>query len=338
MRSSYTKLTSKLSIVALVLFSALVHIAILDLLYGAFADNTEEPSAQKSITLSLKVQPKPANKPKPSTEPQPVLSETPPVKKSDQSILDPQLLIKSANQKDKTSSNNQDNKEQASLEYGAKQASEKRKEAKDNSTIKTHVITSKSNFIIKTEEKNYSESLGIDKDNKSNNSDGKLEKADNQLKSDVDEILEIPKKLLGNLGNMTQLSELELGESFVEQPFSEHKSKEFKLVNGYLKRIAEQVYVFYSKNNNLKSDDTGTIHLKLDPAGYLVSRKLIRSSRNELMDKRAIKAIDSVVQYRLHPNPEINKKYFSELLFYYGGRKAEYELMPYEKTNLVISE
>ena len=130
---------------------------------------------------------------------------------------------------------------------------------------------------------------------------------------------------------MTQLTELDLGNTFVEDPISENKGKEIRLVNGYLKRMSDQVREIWDFSLSQRTPYTGVIIIDLTSNGFLTGARLIQSTGIGVVDDKALFAVRAVEKYAVHINPEVNKKYFSRLAFSFSGGSIEYELMPFQK-------
>ena len=145
-----------------------------------------------------------------------------------------------------------------------------------------------------------------------------LTESESWATSDIQELREIPDHLLGNLGNMVQLADHDLSRTFVKEPFTEHESKETRLVNGFLKAMSEQVMEYWIEPVR-KSQTMGSIEVELSDTGILLDSSLRRSTGDPETDAMALRAVRSVVQYKVHPNPEINRRYFAFLIFRYSG-------------------
>lgn len=146
-----------------------------------------------------------------------------------------------------------------------------------------------------------------------------------------DRELEIPLEILDGIGNLELLSDSELSDALVEQPFSEKESNELKLVNRYLKRMNEQVLSFwinpYQGNQMLK----GIIKVELNTKGYLVHSFIYRSSGHRLLDISVLDAIRAVPRFEVPENEIITRQYYSNLSFHYSSKDEETELMPFEQ-------
>jgi len=147
----------------------------------------------------------------------------------------------------------------------------------------------------------------------------------------TDSELEIPGEYLTGLGNLEILSDGQLSEAIVEQPFTEEQSNELKLVNKYLARMSAQVKEFwinpYKGNKKLK----GIIKLELSPTGDLLQAYVFRSSGHSLLDVSVLDAIRAVPRYDVPNNQIIAQRYYTNLSFYYSSIEDETELMPFEK-------
>lgn len=142
--------------------------------------------------------------------------------------------------------------------------------------------------------------------------------------------LEIPEEYLDGYGNLRILSEGELADAMVEQPFSEIEGKELQLVNRYLERMNKQVLKFwinpYQGNKMLR----GIIKLELNTAGFLVNAFIFRSSGHNLLDISVLDAIRSVQRFEVPDNTIIAERYYTNLSFHYSSKQEETELMPFE--------
>lgn len=146
-----------------------------------------------------------------------------------------------------------------------------------------------------------------------------------------DKELEIPLEILDGIGNLELLSDNELSDALVEQPFSEKESSELKLVNRYLARMNEQVLSFwvnpYQGGQMLK----GIIKVELDVSGNLVHSFIYRSSGHRLLDISVLDAIRAVPRFEVPESEIITRQYYSNLSFHYSSKDEETELMPFEE-------
>jgi TonB C terminal len=147
----------------------------------------------------------------------------------------------------------------------------------------------------------------------------------------LDEELSIPKEYLEGYGNLALLSDMELREADVPQPFSEKKAKELELANKYLARMNAQVMNFwvnpYSGNKMIR----GIIKVELGVDGYLRNATVYRSSGNTLLDISVLDAIRSVPRYDVPEDEVITARYYTNLSFHYSSLEERPELMPFEE-------
>lgn len=328
----------------LLLVSLLLHVALLR--YISLDSEKGDYERPKLVTIQLKKSMSPPTLPDPvphtPVPPPPVQKQPEHPEKEVQPDVEPELLVDSYHGEEATSQNQTDTSADQ-LEYGMTQPGTKLKKQSGKEVIADDgVITTtgpaeafadlgaKADQAEPSQKGDLSELLS-QKSEESSQSEGFLEDSDQLAISDSLKDLEIPEEFLGNLGNMTQLNELDLGNAFVEEPFSKNKGKEVRIVNGYLKRMSEQVRKYWDYEKSLKTPFVGSIIIDLSPYGYLENLKLVQSSGQNEIDEYALLAVKSVKRYAVHPNPDINRRYFSRLFFYFAGNSVEYELMPFEE-------
>ena len=146
-----------------------------------------------------------------------------------------------------------------------------------------------------------------------------------------DEELEIPLDILDGVGNLELLSDNELSDALVEQPFSEKESNELKLVNRYLARMNEQVLSFWVNPYQGSQMLKGIIKVELDVSGNLVHSFIYRSSGHRLLDISVLDAIRAVPRFEVPDSEIITRQYYSNLSFHYSSKDEETELMPFEE-------
>lgn len=145
------------------------------------------------------------------------------------------------------------------------------------------------------------------------------------------EELAIPGEFLEGIGNLELLSDGELSDAIVEQPFSENESKELQLVNRYLARMNQQVLSFWINPYKGNKLHRGIIKVELSSNGYLENAFIYRSSGHTLLDISVLDAIRAVPRYDVPDNEIITARYYTNLSFHYSSVEEETELMPFEQ-------
>lgn len=145
------------------------------------------------------------------------------------------------------------------------------------------------------------------------------------------EELAIPNEFLDGIGNLELLSDGELSDTIVEQPFSESESKELKLVNRYLERMNKQVLAFWINPYQGNTQHRGIIKVELSADGYLENAFIYRSSGHRLLDISVLDAIRAVPRYEVPDNKIITARYYTNLSFHYSSIEEKTELMPFEQ-------
>ena len=145
------------------------------------------------------------------------------------------------------------------------------------------------------------------------------------------EELTIPGEFLEGIGNLELLSDGELSDTIVEQPFSENESKELQLVNRYLARMNKQVLSFWINPYKGNQLHRGIIKVELSSSGYLEDAYIYRSSGHSLLDISVLDAIRAVPRYEVPDNEIITARYYTNLSFHYSSIEEETELMPFEQ-------
>jgi len=151
------------------------------------------------------------------------------------------------------------------------------------------------------------------------------------------EELAIPDEYLEGIGNLELLSDGELSDTLVEQPFSETEASELQLVNRYLQRMNKQVLAFWINPYKGNKMHRGIIKVELNTSGYLEQAFIYRSSGNRLLDISVLDAIRAVPRYEVPENEIITRRYYTNLSFHYSSIEEETELMPFEKDKEAVN-
>jgi hypothetical protein len=146
-----------------------------------------------------------------------------------------------------------------------------------------------------------------------------------------DVLLAIPDEFMDGVGNLKLLSEADLRNADVVQPFSEQKSREIQMANKYLERMNKQVATFWNNPYQGGRMLRGIIKIELGANGYLKEAYVFRSSGNKILDYSVLDAIKSVPRYEVPSNPIIAARYYAQLSFHFSSIEQETELMPFEK-------
>ena len=229
------------------------------------------------------------------------------------------------------------------LDFGAKQEIVRKKElSKANegrSFVETIAVTGSAGTVGDKTQDSPSKSsvvtdlagIGIEKESSPNTVGDAEQGAESEINFIPPEELKIPPEFLGNLGNMELLQENDLGNAFVEDPFSDKESKELKLVNRYLRRFTEQIYEFLVNPYQGSKPYDGIIRFELDTKGYLIHSFIYRSSGHRLLDISVLDAIRAVPRFEVPESEIITRQYYSNLSFHYSSKDEETELMPFEE-------
>ncbi|KZZ60204.1 hypothetical protein A3762_15685 [Oleiphilus sp. HI0125] len=323
----------------LTLLSTVLHGLLLLFYYSLPKDQVESSSSSQTINVALsRVQPRVTEVVEDVLPPEePTIPEPETAKEED--LIDHH--IHEYKRGDEFSSNNQDVTKEAQLDFGAKQEIVKKKQSSKEtigerealSTINKEARVDLAGNKTKQEDDSsgVSDNIGSGEELDTNDSSGEAEiGAESDIAFIPPEELKIPPEFLGNLGNMELLEENDLGNAYVEDPFSEQESKEFKVVNRYLKRFTEQVYEYWVNPYQGAKLFKGVIKLELDTSGYIVNAFIFKSSGHRLLDISALDAIRAVPRYEVPDNPVITERYYTNLSFYYSSIEEKTELMPFE--------
>lgn len=146
--------------------------------------------------------------------------------------------------------------------------------------------------------------------------------------------LTIPSDFLNGLGNMAMLTNDQMSDAFVEQPFSEQQSKEIEMVNIYLERMNRQVRANWRNPYDGGHMYRGIITLELSVKGYLQDYHVRRSSGLHHLDQSVIDAVLAVDRFLVPENEIIAARYYSRINIHYSSIETETELMPFEEQRL----
>lgn len=143
--------------------------------------------------------------------------------------------------------------------------------------------------------------------------------------------LETPGEGEQALGNLNMLSDPQLREVGVEQPFSEKESEELRVVNLILERMNQQVIEHWVNPYKGGKIYRGVIRVDLDEQGYLRDAFVFRASGLVLLDISVLDAIRAVKRFEVPTNKIIAERYYSNLSFHYSSIDEKPEMMPFER-------
>lgn len=132
-------------------------------------------------------------------------------------------------------------------------------------------------------------------------------------------------------GNLNMLSDPQLREVGVEQPYSEQQSEELRLVNRILERMNQQVIQYWVNPYKGGHIYRGVIKVELDENGYLRDAYVYHPSGLVLLDISVLDAIRAVKRYEVPENKILAERYYSNLSFHYSSIDEKPELMPFER-------
>lgn len=132
-------------------------------------------------------------------------------------------------------------------------------------------------------------------------------------------------------GNLNMLTDPQLREVGVEQPFSEQESEELRVVNLILERIIQQVIEHWVNPYKGGKIYRGVIRVDLDEYGYLRNAEVYRPSGLVLLDISVLDAIRAVKRFEVPENKVIAERYYSNLSFHYSSIDEKPEMMPFER-------
>jgi hypothetical protein len=323
------------------------------LLYSLLQKNDSTIKPEQSFQISLRQVPKDDTvaqvKESPKVLQQPKKPKPKPKPKPKENYIDPSLLIDNYKSGDTSSSSNQENKDQNKLDYGVKQSTEKKKQASKKSEVKdiegvvvTNAEKAKKSIQGQGDDIElpdfYNDILDSDDefrgtDQETNDSEGEKEEGARSDKAIVTEdSVEISPEFTSNLGNMKLLDDIDLDEAVVYDPHSKQRSTELKLVNGYFKRIMEQIsenWVNPLTPRQMKQGLFLVIRLQINMDGSLEEAWSFLPSGYSALDESFLKAIRSVIKFDPTAHPFIREKY-RYLNLNWSSTDREYELMPFE--------
>lgn len=144
--------------------------------------------------------------------------------------------------------------------------------------------------------------------------------------------LELPSDFLNRFGNLELLTDSSLSDSFVEQPFSEKKSKQIEMVNRYLARMNRQVRAVWVNPYRGGRMYRGVVLVEVSPKGYLQDVRVHRSSGLSALDSSVVDAIKAVNRFEVPEDEAIAARYYSQMSFHYSSIEEKTELMPFQQT------
>jgi hypothetical protein len=133
------------------------------------------------------------------------------------------------------------------------------------------------------------------------------------------------------LGNMALLSDRQLREAGVEQPFSEQESEQLRVVNLILDRMNRQVREHWVNPYQGGQMFRGVIKVELDIDGYLRDVWVHRPSGVVLLDISVLDAIRAVKRFEVPENKVVAERYYTHLSFHYSSIEEQTELLPFER-------
>jgi hypothetical protein len=256
--------------------------------------------------------------------------------------------IDTYNEEDRFESDNQDLNAEPILDYGDIQNVVQNKESAKKSFDRDIIVSNSDKAVVSNSSQGDSDDELLDasksKDDNQNLGFDELDLESiglTELGVESLEILpeqadlDIPKELLGNLGNMALLEEKDLGNVFVQDPFSANSSKKLKLINPILERLYGQVTAqwvdpFPTQKPKTSNIQEGSIIVQLTLDGFLINAYVYRSSGYYVWDYSWLDAVRAVKQWKLPKDPRIAAIY-TTLSLRISSNDKETELMPYEK-------
>ena len=288
------------------------------------------PVPKKEIAKDNRIADKPKPRPKEKNE-----------KLKDLSREDPDAIPDSYSSKDVEASANQTNKDVGDLVQGGRAKTKKRKNEKVAEKISSGVITSKSST---DRDSNIS---GISKDHEleaaldsvygdfeeyaeHSESEGEFEEG---IESDyqIDTLEELNNDAT-EIGNTKLLRDSELAKAFIEDPFSENKSREVKIINKYFKHIQETIldgWVNPLSEGQIRKGPVVEIVFELSSEGYIRFPKVKLQSIFPQLDESLIQRLEEMSNHKF----AIHKSYINKykyLRMTWSGATSSHELMPFE--------
>lgn len=153
---------------------------------------------------------------------------------------------------------------------------------------------------------------------------------ESELEIDPDKVI---KRNIEDIGNTKLLADTELSDTFIEDPFSDKKSKEFTIINRYLKAIWDTViegWVNPLSEGQIRQEPSVEIMFELNDEGAIRFPKVKVQSKFAQLDASLIKRLEELRHHKFDIHESYLDKYRYFTLRWSGSRDA-YELMPFEK-------
>lgn len=334
-------------LINLIAISLIVHLCLFIFLY-LFIPADMTLSSNKRITISIKniLNKESVSSPEESqtmieqdiNSPE-KLNEEPQIKQKKNTFTDPDVESTSYRVGDEIESTNQEDKSVNELNAGLNVPTEKEKVAKNigggvvitNSDNNHSNVegTNKNTELLKALGGVYNTYTGYD--DETNDSLGEAEVG---LRSTSENITE--KEFLNEatqIGNYQFLTETELDNAFVKDPFNEKKGKELKLINIYIKEISDIILANWTNPlspSQIKEGASVKIRIELNKNGFLESPRIYLQSRFPALDQSLMAAIKSSMSHQFNIPQSYLEKY-AYLTLSWSSDGSEYELMPFEK-------
>jgi outer membrane biosynthesis protein TonB len=265
-------------------------------------------------------------------------------KQQDKLLEDPKNLPNSYRSDQHEGSSNQINNESGSIKEGERAKVKKAKQKKVVEKEVRETVTVEDDGAKATESIDNAEAqqiidqdlIGVygdyeDLDDESVDSVGESEEGIEST-VEVETFEDISSKDVKTIGNTTLLSDSELSDTFVIDPFSEEESREFNVINRYLKQIWDVViqgWVNPLSEGQVRQEPEVEIVFELNMHGSIRSPEIKRSSKFPQLDNSLIMRLEALRDHKFDMHESYLEKYRFFTLRWSGSRTA-YELLPYE--------
>lgn len=258
---------------------------------------------------------------------------------------DPATLPNSYRKEAAEGSINQADKEAGSIKEGERAKTKKSEQKKAKEVAVKEVVKVEPDRSDKpkvSEEKSDSDALedaliGVYGDlDEYDESIDSLGESDEGVESEIEvETLddEWKKKDVDVVGNTTLLADSELSETFVEDPFSVEKSREFNIINSYLKAIWDAVMEGWTNplsEGQIKQGPVVEIVFELSSEGSIREPTVRMQSKFPKLDESLIQRLEELKNHKF----DMHESYLDKYRYFtlrWSGSKVAYELMPFEE-------
>ncbi len=126
------------------------------------------------------------------------------------------------------------------------------------------------------------------------------------------------------------LADADLQRIDAAQPGYREDAREQRLFNRYLAAMEKQIMANWPDDRDWPRGLSGKIRFELDDSGLLLKAYVQLPSSSAEFDRQVLSAVRAVTRYAVPDDPEVVRRYYSVLSFYYDSNPQDTEQAPWE--------